>query len=232
MPLRRRVSGLALAIGVNLLLLLVLLGLGKFTPGARKPSDAIVVDLPRGQESAPAASRPKTERPDKPTLQPRPRPTIKPPPIALPSKPTIEQPKAQPWIEMSSADVAAADISTLAKSGGGAASGDSEEIGKAPNGDALYAAEWARHPTNAELSGYLPANAPDGYGLIACKTLPGDRVDDCQELESSPPGSHLASAVRQAAWQFRVRPPRKNGHPLIGSWVRIEIDYEGRGRGL
>jgi periplasmic protein TonB len=90
----------------------------------------------------------------------------------------------------------------------------------------LYAAKWARHPTDAELSGYLPPNAPDGYGLVACRTIPGDRVEDCVELDQEPQGSHLASAVRQAAWQFRVRPPRKNGVPLVGSWVRIEIYYE------
>jgi protein TonB len=128
---------------------------------------------------------------------------------------------------MSHDEMASADISKLPKSGDGE-SGDSEEVGRAPNGDVLYAAEWARHPTNAELGGYLPAGAPDGYGLVACKTYPGDRVDDCVELENNPPGSHLARAVRLAAWQFRVRPPRKNGKPLIGSWVRIEIEYYGR----
>jgi protein TonB len=72
----------------------------------------------------------------------------------------------------------------------------------------------------------LPRNAPDGWGLIACKTIPGNRVDDCVELGNSPPGSHLASAVRQAAWQFRVRPPRKGGKAMIGEWVRIRIEYQ------
>ena len=71
----------------------------------------------------------------------------------------------------------------------------------------------------------MPRNAREGWGLIACRTLPENRVDNCIELDQSPRGSHLASAVRQAAWQFRVRPPRKNGKPLIGEWVRIRIDY-------
>lgn len=222
-PLRRRASGLGMALAVNLLLLFLLLGIGKFAPGTQKPSNAIVVDLVRADSAAPAASPAKTETRAK-AMPAAAKPLPKPPPIRLPSKPTIAAPHASPWIEMSHDEMAAADINQLPKSGDGE-SGDSEEVGRAPNGDVLYAAEWARHPTNAELGGYLPANAPDGYGLVACKTYPGDRVDDCVELENYPAGSHLARAVRLAAWQFKVRPPRKNGRPLIGSWVRIEIDY-------
>jgi protein TonB len=226
-PLQRRVSGLALAIGVNLGLLLLLLTLGRFAPEARKASQALIVDLIPESHSAASATKSNSER--QPTSRSKTRPLPK-PPVVIPSKPTIAVPRAPsskpaPFIEMSSADLAAADLRNLPKGGSGS-DGDSQVVGTGPHGEVLYAAEWARRPTDAELSGYLPANAPDGYGLVACKTVPGDRVEDCIELDQEPHGSHLASAVRQAAWQFRVRPPRKNGVPLIGSWVRIEIDYE------
>ena len=212
-----------MALGVNLVLLLMLLTLGKFAPEARKVSQALVVDfLP---ESHSAETPAKSEAEQRQVAQP----TIKPPPVVLPVKPTIIPPpappsKSSPWIEMSKEDLAASDIANLPKSSSGSA-GDSEVVGHGPHGEVLYAAEWARHPTDAELGGYLPPSAPDGYGLIACKTIAGDRVEDCIELDQTP-GSHLASAVRQAAWQFRIRPPRRNGVPLVGSWVSIRIDYE------
>jgi periplasmic protein TonB len=230
-PLRRRLSGLALAVGVNIVLLLVLLGLGIIPPPPMQRSKSMIIDLLPESRRAAATQTRKTEV----TRAQTNRPVPKPPPIILPVKPTITPPPAPskepaPWIELSKEDLAASDISKLQSSGAGGA-GDSEVVGHGPNGEALYNAEWAREPSDAELSGYLPRNAPDGYGLIMCKTLPQNRVDDCIELEQDPPGSHLASAVRQAAWQFRVRPPRKGGRPLIGSWVRIRIDYYRVGSG-
>lgn len=215
-PLRRRTIGLALALAVNLLLLLALLTLGKFAPEARKISQALSVDLiPESHQSARKSAE-----------QPITQPTVKPPPVVLPVKPTIAPPptKPLPIVEMSKQDMAAGDIGTLPKSADADDSGDSEVVGRGPHGEVLYAAEWARRPTDTELGGYLPRNPQDGFGLIACKTVPGDRVEDCVELDQTP-GSHLASAARQAAWQFRVRPPRKNGVPLVGSWVSIRIDY-------
>lgn len=222
-PLQRRASGLALAVGVNVALLLMLLTLGWFAPEAKKTGKALIVDLLPESHSTAGQAKSRSSR------ESAGRAETKPPPIVLPSKPTIVPPpkavKPSPFLEMSDAELAASDLRNLPKGGSGT-DGDSEVVGTGPHGEVLYAAEWARHPTDAELSGYLPANAPDGYGLVACKTIPGDRVEDCIELDQEPHGSHLASAVRQAAWQFRVRPPRKNGVPLIGSWVRIEIDYE------
>lgn len=227
-PLQRRLSGLALALVVNLALLLMLLTLGKFAPEAKKMSQALIVDFLPESHSVQTATK---SREAKTPARSEAKPERKPPPIVLPAKPTIEQPPAPPvpdksWplVEMSKAEMASSDIANLPKGGSGSA-GDSEVVGHGPHGEVLYAAEWARHPSDAELGGYLPTNAPDGYGLIACKTIPGDRVEDCVELDQTP-GSRLASAVRQAAWQFRIRPPRRNGVPLVGSWVSIRIDYE------
>jgi protein TonB len=221
-PLTRRASGLALALGVNVLLLLALLTLGVLRLPEPRPSEATVVDMLPEEHARRAVTEPRRSS----------RPVPKPPPIILPVKPTIAPPPlppketTQPWIEMSHDEMAAADVSNLPKASAGSREGDSEEVGRGPHGEVLYAAEWARHPTDAELGGYLPRNAPDGFGLIACKTIPGNRVDDCVELDQYPHGSRLAAAVRQAAWQFRIRPPRKNGRPMIGEWVQIRIDYE------
>ena len=226
-PLQRRASGFALALGVNLALFLVLLGIGVI-PLEKKPGDApLVVDLMPESAPSPAAKQ-ASVLPKQPT---RPVPVQlqqpKTPPITSPIPPV----KPIPWIEMSSQELAAADIANIPKASEGAGgAGDSEVAGTGPNGETYYKAEWARHPTDAELGGYLPRDAPDGFGLIACKTIPGDRVEDCIELDQEPRGSHLASAVRQAAWQFRVRPPRKNGRPMVGEWVSIRIDYYGRGK--
>jgi len=226
-PLQRRLSGLGLALAINLGLLLVLLGLGVIPPPSQRSMRGVVVNLIPESRSASQTQSTKTEAHHQKVEAIQPVP--KPPRIILPAKPTIALPPAPPkkspaWMEMSQDEMAASDISKLPAAGSGGA-GDSEVVGRGPNGEALYAAEWAREPTDAELGGYLSRNAPDGFGLIACKTIAGNRVEDCIELDQEPHGSHLASAVRQAAWQFRVRPPRKDGRALVGSWVQIRIDY-------
>jgi protein TonB len=210
---------MALALGVNIGLAFLLLWLGWFPQEPKKMSQALVVDfLPESHSAAKPRMRASKRQPER-----------KPLPVVLPAKPTIATlppamplPKPLPFIPMSREDMAAGDIGKLAKANSNA--GDSEIVGRGPHGEVLYNAEWARRPTPTELGGYLPKSAGDGFGLVACKTIAGNRVEDCVELDQTP-GSRLASAVRQAAWQFRVRPPRRNGVPLIGSWVRIRIDY-------
>ena len=193
---------------------------------SRGGQEPLIVSLvPEADNANQAARSPQKPRetPIREQVKPLPKPKI-----VLPAKPTIETPRELPWIEMTKAEMAAADISRFPKgtqSASAAGGEDSEEVGRAPNGEVLYAADWARKPTSTELNGYLPPNAPDGWGLIACRTVAGNRVEDCVELGQSPRGSRLASAVRQAAWQFRVLPPRRNGRPLIGSWVQIRIEY-------
>ena len=225
-PLQRRASGLALAVAVNLLVVLALIGIGYRPIVPMKPSGTLIVDLLPDSPSPAAVPEQREEV--------KVRPVRKPPAIVIPRKAQITPEPRLDMIELTREEFAAADIGKIAKAadgGGGGRSGDSRQAGVGPDGQALYAAEWAREPTGAELGGYLPAKWRDGWGEIACRTVPGHRVEDCIELASHPRGSRFASAVRQAAWQFRVRPPRKNGREMVGEWVQIHIDYvrvEGR----
>ena len=177
------------------------------------------------QKQPEAVANPKPPRPAPPT----PKPEIK-----LPRRPLQ-------MIEVTPEEYKAADIATLGTAGGapargpelaqGRSAGDSARVGTAPNGEPLYAAEWYREPTDTELAAYMPRSIPggaDAWGLIACRTAPRYRVEDCVELGSSP-GSRLAGAARQAAWQFLVRPPRIGGKPMVGEWVRIRITIEDPG---
>lgn len=221
-PLRRRVVSLALALAIELALLLALLTIDLREP--RKPQfkggSIATFDVSSAKENKAAASAERMVKALKEIKHPR-----------LPPLPNTITERPLPIMEVSKDFLDAADISKLGSNAPGAgklagnAPGDSEMVGNAPNGEPLYAAEWYREPTNAELSTYMPKSlAEDGYGLVACKTAPRFRVEDCVELGQTP-GSHLAGAVRQAAWQFLVRPPRVGGKSMVGEWVRIRIDY-------
>lgn len=150
-----------------------------------------------------------------------------PPPPAPETKPAVTTPS---FLNMTSSEFAAADISKMAsarKDTGN--SGDSKSTygpGEGPGGVRLYDPDWYRRPTSAQLATYIPSTAPSkGWGLVACKTVENYHVDDCQTLGESPLGSGFGRAVREAAWQFLVLPPRINGRPVIGAWVRIRITY-------
>lgn len=162
---------------------------------------------------------------------------VAPPPVPIPGK--VQWPEG--FIELSKQDYAAADIRKMKRAEGGGQAGagggsaGAEGKGDGPGGVRLHNAQWYREPTDAEIAPYMPNNRPPGaWAMIACRTIEKYHVEDCQEMGESPVGSGLARALRQASWQFLVRPPRVNGKPQIGEWVRIRFDFtrnKGEGAG-
>jgi len=231
--LLRRATALLVAAAANLLLMLMLLRLASGVTSAPPPRPPVVIALrpesppPERERAAARQERTARKTAERAKTQPLPTPAETPPAPVGPLR----------MIIVSREVFRASDISKLPQypaeqaTGSAAAAnaqGDSSSDGPGtgPNGERLYNAEWYREPTHAELAYYLPAGAPDGgWALIACRTAARFRVEDCIALDDSPPGSGLARAMRQAAWQFLVRPPRVGGRTMVGAWVRIRIDF-------
>lgn len=217
---RQRVLVILLTLLAELLFLLVLLGLGpsSWVPPLKVGQVTDVVFLPEPPAPHAPAPSPSAKAPAAPAKTHA--PVIPPSPLAK-----------SPYLKLTSQEFAAADIAKLGSAGGhGKAAGEgssSASVGVGPGGSTLYQAEWYREPTNAELNGYLTRKSiePGSWAEVACKTIPDNRVENCQAIGESPPGSGLARAIRLAGWQFRIRPPRVDGKPMVGTWVKVHIDF-------
>lgn len=230
--LGRRSAAFLLALALEIMLVLVLFTLGHIAPTRRSDGASLstfTLSPPAAREKATQAAAPSKESVQTPRSE-------NPPPQPDDSKPAEPVPSLIP---MSAQDMALSDISRMparpappapARSTTGpsdnGASGDTPRMaGTGPNGEPLYAAQWYRRPYDNELSGYLATASGPGWGLIACRTVADYRVEDCVAIDEYPQKSNIARAVLAAAWQFRVRPPRRGGRVLIGEWVGIRIDY-------
>ncbi len=224
---RHRAIALVLALIIEILFFMALLGIvGAPIPPPPKPVETVTFDLPAPNPAPEKASQAKDSAPKKEAAtQPLPLPkTPEKQPLPTPPIPTPNM------VVVSRDDYAALDISKLPKASSGSG-GNSRSVygpGEGPGGKQLYPAEWYREPNHGELAAYLPNGAPPGsWAMIACRTIPKYHVDNCVGLGESRPG--LSAALRQAAWQFLVLPPRVDGKPLVGSWVRIRFDFNEKG---
>jgi len=236
----RRTLAISLAVMIPALLLFLLLAFGSETPpDAREERVSVVsVEAAEFSEEAPEPSKAKREQPKEQSVSPQPAPEepqpseltepLPPPPAVPKAAPTIPTPSERPTapaIPPTNTQPPGGRVYGPPNIGGSSASRDTDRVGTAPNGEPLYAAAWYREPSDDELRGYLSTASGPGWGLIACRTAPDYRVEDCIGLDEYPNGSQINRAVLAAAWQFRVRAPRIGGQPQVGAWVRIRIDY-------
>ncbi|WP_294301386.1 hypothetical protein [uncultured Sphingomonas sp.] len=234
-PLRERLAASGLSIGIITALVLALLWAttAKFVDMGDRGNplttfDVNAPDAPKSPTKAQAQPRPQQPKADTtppPPAKSAPQPPTPPLPVPVPRPPDM--------IVLSRDDFAASDIGRIKSKAAPTSEGQASASaggGKpvygpsdAPGGRTMYAADWYREPTRAEMAPYMPASATEGWGMIACQTAERYRVENCRELGQSP-GSGIARGMRQAAWQFMVIPPSIDGKPQIGVWVRIRYD--------
>lgn len=234
-----RAVSFLLAFGFALLIVWMLIAMGALPPVLKDAHKAITLTLfPEQASPIPKHSVAKTSHAASGASSRAPTPQPKPAEQAKTPSPPV------PWNviplthdEMTSADISnkpmraqTADAATQGANGddSGHDSVATYGPGDGPGGEQLFNAEWYRRPSDAELAFYMPKSGPStGWAMIACRTIERYHVDNCHELGETP-GSGLARALREAAWQFLVRPPRIGGRPQVGAWVRIRFDFTPR----
>jgi protein TonB len=224
-----RVAAAAVSLAICAIIIVLLIRMGLLPAGPGKPGERLTAVILRPAESRDRSQHAKVARhAEKRAARTAPRPVV-------PAPPVIKPPPVPPLqiIRLTHDEMVAADIGKMGKRPADGEAGNSASAygpGEGPGGARLYRAEWYREPTRAELVTYMPhRDVPGGWAEIACRTQDHFHVDDCRELGESPPGSGLARALRQAAWQFLIRPPRIDGKPQIGTWVRIHFDFTSAG---
>lgn len=230
---RRRVLSFLLTVGAHLMLLLLLLRLAP--PFAKMAnSGGQLVSFTVAPEAEETATQSKSvTRTSRTRAASPPTPTVPPPKIIL-------HDKAAPWVltpGLEKFDVrqvpptpqsspAPSDASASDEANG---SSDSDRpVAYGPGGQPLYAAQWYREPTEAELGFYLKKARPgSGYAVIGCQTIARFHVANCFPMDESL-GSGLARAMIEGSWQLLVVPPRIGGRAEVGTWVTIRFEFTDR----
>jgi hypothetical protein len=233
--LRRRGIGLAIALLLELIIIFAILSLS-MRAGGPNAGKAGLTSFALEAESEASPDKSETKTPVAQKVQSVVTPPI-PPPLLPPVNPVRAPPPSPDFIKVSKSEFDAMDLSKLpagGQSGAGEGKGSGQGSkgmmgpGLGPGGAQLYPVAWLREPYDSELSPYLAAvkRIPPGASAhIACQMAAYNRVENCQILGENPRGTGLAKALRLAAWQFLVKPPRVNNKPQLGVWVRIHFDF-------
>lgn len=235
--IKRRGIGFFIALLLEAIIIIAILSLSMRAGGPAAGTRGLsTFSLEAEADSASSADKSETKTPVVKEQK-----TILTPPIPKPLLPPVNPIKAPPpspdFIKVNKSEFDAMDLSKLPASGG-AGSGDNKGGGQAskgmmgpglgPGGAQLYPVAWLREPYDSELGPYLAAikRIPPGASAdIACRMAEFNRVENCQIIGETPRGTGLAQALRKAAWQFLVKPPRIDNKPQLGVWVRIRFDF-------
>ncbi len=230
-PTRSRYVAALLSLGICALLLLLILSMAALTIQKGEPANLLTAIklTPPPQEilkaHAGAKSKPKQNNVPIQTQAA----------IKLPPHVNIENPHKVEWppgfIHMNHADLANSDISNIHSTGGGG-QGHDDGAGGGKGGDngpgesSFYNVEWYRKPPKRALDSYMkPGQDPGRMATIECRMIENYHVDDCHEVSETPRGTGMARVLREASWQFEVRPPRLNGKTLLGTRVHITYTF-------